>query len=198
MRCDKCGEEAGLLHECSGPPRGVQAILHEAVPRLRFAPLHYLGQTIAIARFDDKAILRNSRDNNALLYGVPLWFLAMTPMTWSLAAQRGISFPVSLAFLVIALPVAFILQVAVWGLCHLVARFGLRGRGSLAGIMRVMLLGSIVSAIAIIPVLGTLLAGLWSLAIMMLAFESVHGIRRMHAFAISLGIGILIRAVGLI
>lgn len=60
-----------------------------------------------------------------------------------------------------------------------------------------MLLGSLVSVIGIIPVLGTFLAGLWSLAIMMLAFEAVHRIPRMHAFAISFGVGILIRAVGL-
>jgi hypothetical protein len=198
VRCGKCGEESRLWHECSGRPAGKQSILQEAAPPLRFAPLYYLGQAIAIARFDDTAILRNSRDNNAFLYGVPLWFVATTPMVWSMAKQHGISSPASLVFLIIALPLAFVLQLAVWGLCHLVARFVLRGRGGLAGIVRVMLLGSIVSVLWIIPLLGTFLVGFGSLAIMMLAFESIHGIRPMHAFAISFGAGLLIGAVGLL
>lgn len=198
MHCNTCGEEVGLLHECAGRPAGVQAILQEAAPRLRFAPLHYLGQAIAIARLDDKAMLRNSRDNNAILYGVPLWLVATTPVMWPLVTRQGTSLPLSLIFLVFGLPIAFFMQIAVWGLCHLVARFALRGKGSLAGIVRVMLLGSIVSLIALIPAVGTLVASFWSLAIMMLTFENVHGIRRMHAFAISFGIGLLIRALGLI
>jgi hypothetical protein len=119
-------------------------------------------------------------------------------MVWSTAVQQGISFPGSLVFLIIALPLAFVPQLAIWGLCHLVARFVLRGKGSLAGIVRVMLLGSIVSAIWIMPLLGPYIAGLWRLAIMMLAFESIHGIRPMHAFAISFGVGLLIGAIGLL
>jgi len=196
VRCDKCGEEVGFLHECSGPPAAVKAILQESPPVLRFAPLHYLKQAIAIARFDEKAMLRTSLDNNAFLYGVPLWFIVNTPAVMDLAARQGFGFPMSIAFAIIALPIAFLSQVAVWGVCHLAARFILRGKGSLAAVIRVMLLGSIVAVCAIIPVIGTLLAGLWGLAIMMIAFEVIHGIRRIHAFAISFVIGIVIRGFG--
>lgn len=60
-----------------------------------------------------------------------------------------------------------------------------------------MLLGSAVGVFAVIPVLGALVAGLWGLAIMMVTFETIHRIRRIHAFLISFGIGLLIQAVGL-
>ena len=198
MRCEKCREEVGFLHECSGPPAAVRAILDAPPPVLRFAPLHYLKQAIAIARFDEKAMLRNSLDNNAFLYGVPLWFIVNTPAVMSLAARQGSGLPLFVIFAIVAFPIAFLLQVALWGVCHLAARFVLRGKGSLAAVIRVMLLGSIVAVFAVIPLIGTLLAGLWGLAIMMIAFEVIHGIRRIHAFAISLVIGAVIRGVGLL
>jgi hypothetical protein len=60
-----------------------------------------------------------------------------------------------------------------------------------------LLLGSIVAIINLVPILGPIVGGLWMLAIMMFAFESIHGIRRIHAFAISLVVGIIVRAAGL-
>ena len=198
MRCTKCGEEVGLLHECSGPSTAVQAMLLEPAPLLRFAPFYYLSQAVAIARFDERAILRNSRDNNAFLYGVPLWLVANTPLAFGIAGQAGFAFPFSLIFAVVALPVALGLQVAVWTICHLAAKFILHGKGRLAAINRVMLLGSIVGLVGIIPLIGPIVSGLWGLAIMMVTFEAIHGIRRIHAFAISLVIGIALRAIGLI
>jgi hypothetical protein len=50
-----------------------------------------------------------------------------------------------------------------------------------AGIYRAMLLGSIVTCLFPIPVVGPLIAGLWMIAILMRVFEEVDGIERMKA-----------------
>jgi hypothetical protein len=195
MRCEYCGQETGLFHECSktGPD------LKEAPPTpLRLAPIHYLKQAIAIARFNDKAILQASRDNNAFLYGVPLWLVANIPVATPAIAAQGFAFPLSVVVLVFALPFVLVAQILIWGIFHLAARFILKGKGTWAGIVRVMLLGSIVSLFTIIPLVGPILAALWGLAILMLAFENVHRIPRMHAFAITLVVGLLVRGVGLL
>jgi len=197
MHCTVCGEDVGLLHECRGVPAAIQAILQEASPPLRFAPLIYLRQAIAIARLDAKAMLRNSRDNNALLYGALFWIVAITPMMAVALLARHLSPALLVASLIVAIPLTFVFQLAVWGVCHLAARFALRGKGSFLGITRVLLLGSIVQIFMVIPIAGTLIGGIWAIAIMMYTFEEIHGIRRIHAFAISLIVGIVIRAVGL-
>jgi len=198
MNCTVCGEDVGLLHECRGVPAAIQAILQEAAPPLRFAPLIYLRQAIAIARLEEKAILRNSRDNNALLYGALFWLITFTPMIAIGFRARGMSPVLLVASLILVMPLMLISQVAIWGVCHLAARFALRGKGSFLGITRVLLLGSFVQVLVLIPIVGPLIGGIWSIAIMMYTFEEVHGIRRIHAFAISAIVGILIRAAGLL
>lgn len=201
MRCDVCGEEYGTFHDCRGASWAARAIADEKPPPLRFAPLYYLRQAFAIARFDETAILRASRDNNALLYGIVFWFLATIPVAILLLdTSAGLIYGLALIWLtiVLGLPIALLVQVGVWVLCHLVARVALHGRGSFAGIVRAMLLGSVVGVIAAIPVLGPLIAGLWGLAILMVVFEAIHGIRRIHAFAISFGIGLIVRGIGLL
>jgi len=198
MHCTACGEEVGLLHECRGVPAAIQAILQESSPPLKFAPLLYLREAIAILRLDEKAILRNSRDNNALLYGALLWIVAITPIMVVAIRAQSSSSVLLVATLIIATPVLLGLQLAIWGVCHLAARFALHGKGDFLGIARVLLLGSIVQILIVIPVVGPLIGGLWAMAIMMFTFEAIHRIRRIHAFAISFIVGILIRAVGLI
>jgi hypothetical protein len=198
MHCNICGEEVSLLHECAEPPAAIQAMRQEPSPRLKFAPLHYLLQAIAIARWDEKAIIRNCRDNNALVYGGLLWLATGVPQMYLVLRAQQLAPLLLFVALVISMPLFFAFQLAVWGVCHLAARFVLKGKGSFLEIVRILLLGSIVAIIALIPVVGPFLGGLWMLAIMMIAFEIIHGIRRLHAFAISFVVGLLIRAAGLL
>jgi len=198
MQCTTCGNEVGLLHECRGVSAATQAILQEPAPPLRFAPLLYLREAIAIARLNEKAILRNSRDNNSLLYGALLWTATITPYLLLSSLARTRSPGLLIAGLIVAIPATFVFQLAVWGACHLAARFALGGKGSYLGVIRVLLLGSIVQILFVVPVAGTLLGGLWATGIMMYTFEEIHRIRRIHAFAISLIVGIVLNAVRLI
>ena len=193
MNCAVCGEEVGILHDCKGIPAAVQTLLDAPSPALTFAPLFYLREAIAIARLDEKAILRNSRDNNALLYGTLIWAIAVTPLLVLTLRTQRLSSPLLIASLIVGIPLLLVFQLAVWGASHLAARLALHGKGTYLGIVRVLLLGSLVQILAVIPVAGPLIGGVWSVAIMMVTFESVHRIRRIHAFAISFIIGLLIR-----
>ncbi len=76
------------------------------------------------------------------------------------------------------------------GLCHLIAKWFVGGTGTLIGVMRPLLLGWFVNGLILIPVLGTLAAGIAWTAVLMLVFEEVDGIGRLQAFLISAGINV--------
>lgn len=76
------------------------------------------------------------------------------------------------------------------GLCHLIAKWFFGSTGTLIGVMRPLLLGWFVNALALIPVIGMLAAGVTWTAVSMLVFEEVDGIGRLQAFLISAGINV--------
>lgn len=69
MQCAVCGQSYGLTHACPGIAAPVPLEETGPSPRLRFDPLHYFSEAFKILRWDDAAVRRASRDNNALLYG---------------------------------------------------------------------------------------------------------------------------------
>jgi hypothetical protein len=69
MQCPVCGMNYGVSHDCSGVAPILPAEEAAAVPE-GIAPIYYLRLAFNIARWDDVAIRRASRDPNALLYGV--------------------------------------------------------------------------------------------------------------------------------
>ena len=199
-RCAVCGQTYGLTHACAGPAAAIaaQAMVDEWKPPAGFAPLFYLREAIAIARFEDGAILSASRDSVAIAYGLIFWvFSRFVIYTVALSPflRAGLSGrPVFLVQFALALTIAagldtvlFFLQ---YGTSHLIARWFCGATGSAAGIYRAMLLGSIVTCVMPVPVVGTLIAGIWMIAILMRVFEEVDGIERMQAFAISFLTGI--------
>jgi hypothetical protein len=70
------------------------------------------------------------------------------------------------------------------GICHLIAKWFLDGKGSFVEAMRPLMLVWFVNCLALIPGYGVFCAtGVWTAALMMV-FEEVTGIRRLHsAFA---------------
>jgi hypothetical protein len=81
-----------------------------------------------------------------------------------------------------------------YGLCHLLARSWFGARGTYKGVLRPLLLGSVVTWLGVIPFVGVLVAGLWSIAVMMIVFENVEGISRLKAFGLSAVIGFFFAA----
>ena len=84
-----------------------------------------------------------------------------------------------------------ILALTQYGICHLLARWWFGATGSYLGVLRAILLGSIVAWVIVLPYVGTLVVALWSTAVLMRVFEEVDGIGRMKAFVLAFGVGVL-------
>ncbi|HMI53886.1 MAG TPA: hypothetical protein VK525_20395 [Candidatus Saccharimonadales bacterium] len=199
MRCNVCGLEYGLSHNCSGVVAMPSA--EEVLPAPKgFAPFYYLQLAFKIVCWDDLSIRRASRDAAALYYGIAIWLATNTILFLFTAVPilltRGLEPPAavtiglvvgSLVFLVIA-GIATMIQI---GLCHLVSKWFFAGTGTYLGILRPILLASFVTLLMLIPIAGPLAGGIASTAVLMMVFEEVEGIARLTAFGISATINIL-------
>lgn len=202
MKCDVCGLEYGLSHNCPGP---LSAAGQEILAAGLEAPTnggigYYLGEAFKIVRWDDVAIRRNAKDRRATWYGVLIWIVAMLVVLAALslpALRRALpkAEPTALAFGVIVgmtfgLLVMAVITLMQLGLCHLIAKWFFGATGKYVEVMRPLLLGWFVNCLALIPVAGTLLAAIGWTAVLMMVFEEVDGIGRLQAFGISAGINI--------
>jgi hypothetical protein len=206
QECPACGQTYGLTHTCPGAIASANAPADEWVAPKGFAPLFYLREAIAIAKFEDGAIIGASRDEVALVYGAIIWLLSRfviysvrLVLPYAQAIEHGYilnwtRIEMGILFGVIADTVWALAQ---YGVCHLCARWWFGARGTYVGILRAMWLGSFVSLTLLIPYVGTLVAGIWMLAILMRVFEEIDGIERMKAFALSFGFGFFFFILGL-
>jgi hypothetical protein len=198
-KCPVCGQNYGISHSCPGPNVGEEAAVAEWQAPGGFAPGHYLRQAIAVARLNEGAITAASRDPNALPYGAVIWALgqlllfagSLLPRFQTLATIHWAPLLAGIAFLVVVDAVAVAAQ---WGACHLLARWLFDARGTYRGILAPLLLGTIVTWVAVIPVVGFFVAAIWSIAVMMIVFEEVDDIARMQAFGLSFVIGLVVQA----
>jgi hypothetical protein len=198
MICSVCGQDYGVAHNCAG----VAAFMtpeEAAPPPSSFDPIYYLRLAFDIARWDDVAIRRASRDSNAIGYGMVVWtvsaFLILLGTTIPLLlARTEIPAPALLLALIPGLGMGLAIMATVTllqlGLSHLIAKWLLGGKGTYLELMRPLLLGWCVNVLILIPFLGPLAAGIAWTAVLMLVFEEVEGIERLQAFFISAGINL--------
>ncbi len=198
MRCDLCGMDYGLSHNCSG----IAPVLTDeeaAPPPGGFSPGYYLRLAFNIVRWDDIAIRRASRDSNVIYYGAFLWIVAATIVLVGTALPQMLAAihapgPAMVIGVVVGMSVGLavmaILTFVQLGLCHLIAKWFFGGTGSYLGVMRPLLLGWFVNCLVLIPVVGMLASGIAWTAVLMMVFEEVDGIGRLQAFGISAGINV--------
>jgi len=192
-QCPVCGRSYGVAHSCPGPVASLPA--RWSAPA-SLAPLHYFRQALAIAGLDDDAVTGASTDANAILYGTIIWIVGQVIVFIGTVMADGarvadvnwISFLLTLWLVVLVDAVLVLVQ---YGLCHLLARWWFGARGTYLGVLRPVLLGSVVAWLAVVPFVGSLVAGLWSIAVMMIVFEDVDGISRLKAFGLSAVIGLV-------
>lgn len=199
MRCELCGQEYALAHNCAGVTPAQMTQEEAAPPPGGFAPFYYLRLGFNIVRWDDVSIRRASRDSRALPYGAFFWtitaliiliFTAL-PQVLRTAMAPGpamiIGLAIGLIFALVAMAAVTLVQL---GLCHLIAKWFFGGTGTFVGIMRPLLLAWFVNGLFVIPLVGPPAAGIAWIAVLMLVFEEIDGIRRMQAFFISAGVNI--------
>lgn len=194
--CSTCGQIYGVLHSCPGQ-RLTPAAQAAAWPvPTGFAPFHYFRHAIAIARLDDGAIISASLDKNSMAYGAGIWllgqFLVFGHVIWAMASGKHEHrlAAVIIGFFVLVIVDALWL-LAQYGLVHLLARALFGARGTYVGVLRPLLLGSIVTWLLVIPYVGRIVGGIWAIAIMMVVFEDADGIGKLQAFGLSFVIGVL-------
>lgn len=159
MQCQVCGMEYARSHNCPGTAPALSP--EEALPAPEgFAPFHYLRLGFEIARWDDVAIRRASRDPNALPYGVvysamsaTIIFLvtALPKMLTRQAATGGTIFWGLLLGLVFVWVYTSAIALIQCGFCHLIARWFLGATGTFFGVIRPLLLGWFVNCLILIP-----------------------------------------------
>jgi hypothetical protein len=193
-------------HACSG---GTQFVIPEEMtpPPEGICPGYYLRLAFNIARWDEIAIRRASRDPDALFYGaifsaISVTIIFLVTALPKMLSRRGASeetiffgLLLGLVFVWLYMSVIAIIQI---GLCHLIARWFLGATGTLFGVARPLLLGWFVNCLILIPLAGPLAAAIAWTAILMLVFEEVDGIARMQAFLISAGINAIFLALELV
>jgi hypothetical protein len=199
MKCEFCGQEYGLAHNCPGVAPAPMTPEETAPPPSGFAPLYYLGLAFNIVRWDDVSIRRASRDFTAIFYGAFFWtvsalvilLFAAVPQILNNPQLSGPALVIGLIMgLAIGLAVMAIITAVQIGLCYLTAKWFFGGTGTYMGIVRPLLLGWFVNVLVLIPVAGAAVAGIAWTAVLMLVFEEVDGIRRLQAFFISAGINV--------
>jgi len=203
MRCEVCGQDYGLAHNCAGVAAAYMTEEEAAPPPAGFAPLYYLRLAFKIVCWDDVSIRRASRDFKCGLYGLFFWIAAATTILVFTAFPqilRSTQFSGPTAVIGLALGLIFglfvmgIITLIQLGLCHLIAKWFFGATGTFIGVMRPLLLGWFVNALILIPVVGLWASGIAWTAVLMLVFEEVDGIGRLQAFLISAGINICFMA----
>jgi hypothetical protein len=130
-----------------------------------------------------------------MLYGALIWVIGqglVLGRAFLVAARRAdtVGWPAVLVGSLFLVFVSAVLLLAQYGLVHLLGRFLFGARGTYVRVLRPLLLGSIVTWLAVVPYVGGLAAGLWSVAVMMVVFENVDEIERLQAFGLSFVIGV--------
>ena len=199
MKCDVCGQDYGVAHNCPGAVTTSMTQEESAPFPAGFAPLYYLRLAFNIARWDEVSIRRASRDSNAGIYGVGLWAIAASTILGFIAIPQMLrTIHTSGPTLIFGLGVGVIFGLVVMslitfvqlGLCHLIAKWFFGAKGTLMSVMRPLLLGWFVNCLILIPVVGLWASGIAWTAVLMLVFEEVDCIGRLQAFAISAGINV--------
>lgn len=194
MRCPVCGQSYGLTHNCAGIPPA-QSVDEIAPPSHAIPVVHYFLEAWRIARWDDVAIRRAAGDRSALLFGVFFWGLGALaliaapslPLILRGAPVNWLAFAIGL---LLGTAIAGAVTLAQYAVCHFTAKWLFRATGTYLGVLRPLLLGSVVQWFFLIPIVGIFIGGLWGIAVLMFVFEEVDGIERMQAFGIAFVVGI--------
>jgi hypothetical protein len=152
MRCEVCGLEYGVSHGCPGPMSPeVRQILESGLHAPPDGGIgYYLGEVGKILHWDDEAIRRNAKDPRATMYGMIFWFAAILIIQLSprivghnpqITATRQLPLPfgivAGLAFGAVGMVALTLLQD---GLCYLIAKWFLEGKGRFVEVMRPLML----------------------------------------------------------
>jgi hypothetical protein len=191
MRCTACRGEYFTFHDCPGELN----MGNVSRPSGGFLLGYYIGEALRIFRLDHLAIRRIEHDRESLLYSIPIWYvlsllapLALILLSLSVQVLKpdfAALAPAVLRALIrpFVLGAFILVQLVVF---HFLARWFFSGQGTFIRVLRPYLLGSTLPVVFnLVPVVGTIIGGLWGMLIYAWIFEEVEGISRIQAIFIS-------------
>jgi hypothetical protein len=158
-------------------------------------PMGYARAAVKVAQMDTETIARLSRDPKAIIYGAITLAITNVVSVLVITAMSGRPTPGVLA-LGLAPVFGLLASAATTGLVHVGAKVLFSATGTYVGLLRVLWLGSVVSLLVLVPLVGPLIGSIWSLLISMVTFQEVDGIERLQALGLSLGLGAGLYALG--
>jgi len=165
----------------------------ESLPVLRGqGPAWYAQEMFRVIKLDVEAMGRVAKDPAALGYAVVVKVLTVVVR---LLAGLALAGPPAAGFAgALVAGTAMVLAADIVGLLlvHGAAKVIFGATGSFLGLIRVLWLGSLIGCLAIVPVVGGIVAGIWGLLMMMVAFQEVDGIERLQALALSFGVSAVV------
>jgi hypothetical protein len=192
MICASCGQSYGLTHNCSGIAPQLES--EERPAKIGFPPAYYFTQGWKIIFWDSAAIRRNSRDSNALFYGILFWIIGGSlPLLVNIAIAKsnGVTLdPQKLTLSLAIVATGLLVEFLRFAICHFLAKQFFGGDGKFMPLVRALFLGSVASWLIIIPVIGSLLVGIASTIVIMVVFEEIDHIERLQAFLLAVGVNI--------
>jgi len=156
-------------------------------------PAQYLREAIRIVRFDEDAIGRVAGDRKALKYGACVVAIAgvlsyVSELLGASAAAEPMGALGHAVAIAVVVPLQLLASAVHIGVIHVLGKLLLGATGSYVSLLRVLWLASVVTWLAVIPVVGAIAAGIWFLLIMLVTFENVDGLERLQALALVVGI----------
>ncbi len=152
-----------------------------------------LRDGIQIARWDGEAVERVSRNPRALFHGA--CFTIIGTLLAGVLNLLGVGPEPTTArwpFLLFGLVVAGALQLAIsaisTGVIHGTAMLLFGGSGTYVKLLRVLWVGSVVTWVALIPLVGPIIGGLLYLLVALIAISDVEGVERLQALMLVVGL----------
>ncbi|MGB7282510.1 MAG: hypothetical protein WBE13_09635 [Candidatus Acidiferrum sp.] len=202
MRCDVCGMDYGMTHNCAGPPPTIvlpNEVVEDTTPaRSGFLPLHYFLEALRIAAWNGDAIQRASKDRDALVYGMAVWLISNSISVLVLEALSPAKHPLELVPTMVGLiwflTINAAFSLAQVGVCFLIAKWFMGGEGRFVEILRPLLLGSITLTLVAIPYAGVFLGAIAWICVFAMVFQAVADIEAFSAFVLSIVVGLVFSA----
>ena len=172
---------------------GLSVDAADGSPPARSGFVGSLRDGVQVARWDGEAVERVSRNPRALFHGACFaiigTLLAGVPDLLGAGPQPTTA---RWPFLLFGLVVAGALQLAIsaiaTGVIHGAAKLLFGGSGTYVKLLRVLWVGSVVSWVALIPLVGPIVSNVLNLVVALIAISDVEGVERLQALMLVVGL----------
>lgn len=201
MRCEVCGAEYSLAHNCGGPASAVSS----SAPPPSATLVGYLRDALAILGLTVSVITRVAGDRRAFRYGASFFAVTFTvAMFIEISKELDWNEPLMLGFGMVFAAIAAVLAVPVFlgyfYAIHSCMRFIFGGKASYWELVRPMMLSSPILVFLAIPVLGDILGFWWSFSVLSWVGSTVYGVKKLRVRILLLfgGLGFVIILLGVL